>query len=1340
MRRSLLKLNERHLPKALRQALVLLTMLFLPSAAWGQTITVAGVEPDGSGTFAGITGVTFDGTTQTLTLDNAQVNGTVSTSLTQLNVHIKGHSVFYVETNSNTNTYLFNGSGASFTLNYSAESIGDVLEGIGTADSYKLKVSSIATTENYDGTAEIWKNSNTVENGKDYCKLSKPYLYVGDIEIDKSNYNSFEDYFSFDAANFSLTISGIANNTIAYDWLVKSFLANLTVNISDNIIYQLKTGTSTGKVFVYTGTDNTSTLTLNIAEGKTLRTQWNNTSSGGNTGWINSGFSDTNISTDLSTMESSGVYAEETQASTEYAILFSNVELYDLSVAGTRVTSINSANILNDANSSVSFTPAEGETPAKLTLNNANFTVNENNAIESGLDNLTVYLVGDQNNIVCQGSNDFAFKGTKSGAKVTFATNAKSPGKLTGQVPETRVFDGITREYQGLSYNRNGDSFTISAADYGISIGGVAITSACVGDDGTISGVEGITSGTVKFTPADATTSTPATLTLEGATVTGPILSSNNLEIALKGTNTITSTDSATVIRSLSKDAALTFSKLGDTSLTVTHVDQGWNAPSIISGFTSIDYTTAGLYMQSSEPTKYESVNIAPLEADKTIKSLVSAIYDSTYEGFACIHSATITSTETYPIWVNGNQITSSYAGGDGVSYDDANKKLTLTDANIDCTESGYYPIVSTIKDLQVHLVKSEVGNIIKINSGQAFKYVGEETDATLTFSTVDPSDYKKLGSLKIDGITSKSNIASVYAIKGLVGETSIPIIDENEDDVWGKDLQNSYDTDISGWKYKEDGSANNVTILYRQVYDLWISSGESSRSRYVSDHLGDEYPGISFDPGTSTLSYEYSDQNLRFYSGLPSLKFIPGIENAIACYITYNALGNENTSVTSGTLTIAKPTEASASAEYLLTLAGYETNPVISGFTSVTYDDFTILSDGAKYDTEKKQLVDANGTAMTAATFATSVNLEQPRFGSSQNEDVVTISMFNSNDYGTIKYSIDYADGSTGVTDATYDPDNELTMSKPGTLTAYVQLNGETSDISTGKYIGAKQEVFTVAIGDKIEGTSWFTPEIKAEDQIESEFMTQEGDESGIFEKQGEGSDFYLVAKKSGTTTINASLWSEEGTTVLNSDLIALTFNVGESLSSVFEGENTYGALYSETAIQVPEGMKAYVITGIDEEKGTVITSVVDFIPAGVPVLLENEGEAKAITHIPYTGSATAPTNNKLNYSNPNSPAKPSATDNWYVIYNNKFVKVTAGSEVRGGKCYLNLNGTTAGTRGFYNIGGGEGTTSLREVISEGVNSKKWADGEWYTLQGQRVVKPAKGLYILNGKKVVVK
>ena len=50
--------------------------------------------------------------------------------------------------------------------------------------------------------------------------------------------------------------------------------------------------------------------------------------------------------------------------------------------------------------------------------------------------------------------------------------------------------------------------------------------------------------------------------------------------------------------------------------------------------------------------------------------------------------------------------------------------------------------------------------------------------------------------------------------------------------------------------------------------------------------------------------------------------------------------------------------------------------------------------------------------------------------------------------------------------------------------------------------------------------------------------------------------------------------------------------------------------------------------------------------------------------------------------------------------------------------------------------IGGDEdGTTAVKEVKSGEVKGE-----EWYTLQGQRVAKPGKGLYIKNGKVVIVR
>ena len=53
-----------------------------------------------------------------------------------------------------------------------------------------------------------------------------------------------------------------------------------------------------------------------------------------------------------------------------------------------------------------------------------------------------------------------------------------------------------------------------------------------------------------------------------------------------------------------------------------------------------------------------------------------------------------------------------------------------------------------------------------------------------------------------------------------------------------------------------------------------------------------------------------------------------------------------------------------------------------------------------------------------------------------------------------------------------------------------------------------------------------------------------------------------------------------------------------------------------------------------------------------------------------------------------------------------------------------------------FKNIGNaGDGTTGVKEVKSGEVKGE-----EWFTLQGQRVKNLGKGIYIKNGRQVVIK
>ena len=77
-------------------------------------------------------------------------------------------------------------------------------------------------------------------------------------------------------------------------------------------------------------------------------------------------------------------------------------------------------------------------------------------------------------------------------------------------------------------------------------------------------------------------------------------------------------------------------------------------------------------------------------------------------------------------------------------------------------------------------------------------------------------------------------------------------------------------------------------------------------------------------------------------------------------------------------------------------------------------------------------------------------------------------------------------------------------------------------------------------------------------------------------------------------------------------------------------------------------------------------------------------------------------------------------------------FVRVKGGVKIPAGKAYLNI-ATPPAARDF--IGFDEETTAI-EAIQQ--NAK--ADNQYFNLAGQRVAQPTKGLYIVNGKKVIIK
>jgi surface protein len=166
--------------------------------------------------------------------------------------------------------------------------------------------------------------------------------------------------------------------------------------------------------------------------------------------------------------------------------------------------------------------------------------------------------------------------------------------------------------------------------------------------------------------------------------------------------------------------------------------------------------------------------------------------------------------------------------------------------------------------------------------------------------------------------------------------------------------------------------------------------------------------------------------------------------------------------------------------------------------------------------------------------------------------------------------------------------------------------------------------------------------------------------------------------------------------------------------------------------------GIKAYTATGYDNVDKTIWLTRVMKVPAGTGLLVKGDPNTYKIPHAQVQAYYV-----NMLVGNLGATISIAATDgdktNYYLSgKDGSFVSVNGSANIGKNKAYLQLpTSIFAGTRSIgISYDDEDGTTAIRNLtpaLSEG-------EGAWYTLQGQRVAKPGKGLYIRNGKKVVIK
>lgn len=193
--------------------------------------------------------------------------------------------------------------------------------------------------------------------------------------------------------------------------------------------------------------------------------------------------------------------------------------------------------------------------------------------------------------------------------------------------------------------------------------------------------------------------------------------------------------------------------------------------------------------------------------------------------------------------------------------------------------------------------------------------------------------------------------------------------------------------------------------------------------------------------------------------------------------------------------------------------------------------------------------------------------------------------------------------------------------------------------------------------------------------------------------------------------------------------------FSITRSLVFSFSETAQWATYFAAENLETPAGLQAYLVTDITEEE--VLVEEIGYIPANVPVLIENQEMAEGpFEGVAYTDQPQQLGNTPLvGLSTATAVAGLQNDDvDVYVLYNNEFVKSISGT-LPANRCYLAVpKDLHAEARMFIHAAGGATGVSLTAVNKASVSG-------WFDLSGRRLtVKPAgKGLYIHNGRKLVI-
>lgn len=231
--------------------------------------------------------------------------------------------------------------------------------------------------------------------------------------------------------------------------------------------------------------------------------------------------------------------------------------------------------------------------------------------------------------------------------------------------------------------------------------------------------------------------------------------------------------------------------------------------------------------------------------------------------------------------------------------------------------------------------------------------------------------------------------------------------------------------------------------------------------------------------------------------------------------------------------------------------------------------------------------------------------------------------------------------------------------------------------------------------------------------------------DEEPFFSADGNG---YNATRESGLFTLTepTTLYFQGGS---NNEYVDWLYIYGTPKVTIAAAG--WATLFTPLALDFSgTGLTAYTATCA----GTTVTlTSVENVPANTGVVLKGAANTYNIPVIASSSTAQG----DLKGSATDAKAFDESYNYYYLAMNGanaQFKKLTSGGSIAAGKAYLQLDKATPARE--LSVSFEEDVTAISSVEL----SQDKMQNEFFDLQGRRVAQPTKGLYIVNGKKIIIK